>query len=96
MSRLRGSIEARRALDELEWHRWFAWYPVVVARDDELAFWAWLQFVERKTHRSRSTGEWILRYRSVQVPNVVTRKVKQPARRRAPEGPKKAGPTRPR
>jgi hypothetical protein len=64
MSRLRGSIETRRVLDELEWHRWFAWYPVVVARDNERAYWAWLQFVERKTHLSRSTGEWILRYRS--------------------------------
>jgi hypothetical protein len=62
MSRLRGSIETRRVL--LEWHRWFAWYPVVVARDNELAYWAWLQFVERKTRRSTSTGEWILRYRS--------------------------------
>jgi len=64
MSRLRGSIEARRVLDELEWHRWYAWYPVVVARDNELAYWAWLQFVERKTKRSKSTGEWVLRYRS--------------------------------
>ena len=63
MSRLRGSIETRRVLDELEWHRWFAWYPVVVARDNERAHWAWLQFVERKTHWSRSTGEWMLRYR---------------------------------
>src|SRR6476661_1221731 len=64
MARLRGSIETRRVLDELEWHRWFAWYPVVVATDNERAYWAWLQFVERKTHCSRSTGEWILRYRS--------------------------------
>src|SRR6476659_4753550 len=64
MARLRGSIETRRVLDELEWHRWFAWYPVVVATDNERAYWAWLQFVERKTHWSRSTGEWILRYRS--------------------------------
>ena len=63
MSRLRGSIETRRVLDELEWHRWFAWYPVVVARENERAHWAWLQFVERKTHWSRSTGEWMSRYR---------------------------------
>jgi hypothetical protein len=60
---LRGSIETRRVLDELEWHRWFARYPVVVARDSELAYWAWLQFVERKTDWSRCTGEWVLRYR---------------------------------
>ena len=63
MSRLRGSIETRRVQDELEWHRWFAWYPVVVARDNERAYWAWLQFVERKTRQSRSTGEWIFAYR---------------------------------
>jgi hypothetical protein len=63
MSRFKGSLENRRVLDELEWHRWFAWYPVVVARNNELAYWAWLQFVERKTHWSRSMGVWILRYR---------------------------------
>jgi hypothetical protein len=55
-------------LDKLEWHRWFAWYPVVVARDDELAHWAWLQFVEQKTQWSRSTGEWIVRYRECRPP----------------------------
>jgi hypothetical protein len=69
MSRLRRSIERMRVLDELEWHRWFAWYPVVVARDGGLAYWAWLEFVERQTGWSRSTGEWIRRYRPVQVPD---------------------------
>jgi hypothetical protein len=54
-----------RVPDEFEWHRWFAWYPVVVARDSGLAYWAWLEFVERRTGRSRSTGEWILGYRPV-------------------------------
>ena len=63
MSRLRWSIENRGVLDKLEWHRWFAWYPVAVAREDDLTHWAWLQFVERKTHWSRSTGEWVVRYR---------------------------------
>ena len=95
MSRLRRSIELMRVLDASEWHRWFAWYPVVLARDSGLGYWAWLEFIERKTSSSRSTGEWIRRYRPVQVPEVVTRKVKQPARR-VPEGPKKDGPTRPR
>ena len=44
ISRLRRSRyqELMRVLDELEWHRWFAWYPVVVARDGGLADWAWL------------------------------------------------------
>jgi len=84
-----------RVLDELEWHRWFAWYPVVVARDGGLADWAWLEFIERKTGWSRSTGEWIRRYRQVQAPDVVTRKVKQPTGR-VPEEPKQGGSTRPR
>ena len=69
MSRLRRSIERMRVLDELEWHRWFAWYPVVIARDGGLAYWAWLEFVERQTAWSRSTGEWIRRYRPIQVPD---------------------------
>jgi hypothetical protein len=67
MSRLRVSIETFvetwSVLDDLERHRWFARYSVVVARDDELANWTWLQFVERETRRSRSTGEWKLHYR---------------------------------
>ena len=51
-----GTIETRRVQDELEWHRWFAWYPVVVARDNERAYWAWLQFVERKTRQEQIHG----------------------------------------
>jgi hypothetical protein len=31
----------------LEWHRWFAWYPVPVVRKGKLRY-AWLRFVERK------------------------------------------------
>jgi hypothetical protein len=65
VSRLRWSFETRHILEELEWHRWFAWYPVVVARDSGLACWAWLEFVERKTSWNRSTGKWILGNRSV-------------------------------
>jgi hypothetical protein len=29
----------------LEWHRWFAWYPVATVNDGKLH---WLQFVKRK------------------------------------------------
>jgi hypothetical protein len=31
----------------LEWHRWFAWYPVPIVRKGKLRY-AWLRFVERK------------------------------------------------
>ena len=65
MSQLRRSIALMRVPDELEWHRWLLGIRVVVARDSGLAYWAWLEFVERKTGWSRSTGEWIRRYRSV-------------------------------
>ena len=27
----------------MNWHRWFAWYPVVTVR----GAWAWMKFVER-------------------------------------------------
>jgi hypothetical protein len=30
------------------WHRWFAWYPVVVKADDELDTRVWLEHLERK------------------------------------------------
>src|SRR5262249_24112060 len=32
---------------EGNWDRWFAWYPVKVARRDSVK-WIWLEFVERK------------------------------------------------
>lgn len=36
--------------DELEnWHRWFAWYPVVVNTKQDASFrYGWLGFVARK------------------------------------------------
>jgi hypothetical protein len=101
MSRLRGSIETRRVLDEVEWHRWFAWYPAVVARDNERAYWAWLQFVERKTRQSRSTGEWIFAYRlasrrALPAASGPRTKMLNSARSdttRSPSRPRPAGPT---
>jgi len=46
----------------VEWHRWFAWYPVPTAVDGKLHY-AWLQSVERKWGRGiySATIKW--RYR---------------------------------
>jgi hypothetical protein len=35
----------QRPASLLEWHRWFAWYPVPVVRKGKLRY--WLRFVER-------------------------------------------------
>jgi hypothetical protein len=52
----------RRPASLLEWHRWFAWYPVPVVRKGELRY-AWLRFVERKWGTSRYSGTMKWRYR---------------------------------
>lgn len=51
--------EKRRA----QWHRWFAWYPVEVAKDDC----RWLEFIERKIKWHSGTymgGWWNTEYRA--------------------------------
>jgi hypothetical protein len=66
VSQLKRSIDRTRTPDlmsQSEWHRWFAWYPVNIATDESLAYWAWLEFVERKWGFNTYTGKWILRYR---------------------------------
>jgi hypothetical protein len=45
----------------LEWHRWFAWYPVPVI--DGKRRYAWFQSVERKWGTSRYSGIIKWRYR---------------------------------
>jgi hypothetical protein len=39
--------------DRTKWHRWFAWYPVVVAGQ-----WVWLETVERREHRPLVWSDW--------------------------------------
>jgi hypothetical protein len=46
-----------------EWHRWFAWHPVVIWIEGEKTTRVWLRQVERKRSRSRYTGEEKWRYR---------------------------------
>ena len=49
---------------EGEWHRWFAWYPVVVVTGRDSAHWVWLEFIERKWRTSRrGSGRKHRRYR---------------------------------
>ena len=49
----------------LEWHRWFAWYPVPIMIHGKLRY-TWLQSVERKwgTSRYGGTSKWRYRIRS--------------------------------
>lgn len=46
---------------KLEWHRWFAWYPVKIAENDC----RWLEYVERKGSimAGFDSGYWIWEYR---------------------------------
>ena len=51
------------------WHRWFAWYPVIVSVEEESDHWVWLETLERKWSLGRYAdrkGHW--RYRHPVVP----------------------------
>lgn len=37
-----------RARKECVWHKWFAWYPVIIEHDEGSQTKAWLEFVGRK------------------------------------------------
>ena len=50
-----------------EWHRWFAWYPVIITRVGDPQFRAWLKFVERKWSPGTYTGAGKWRYRSIKL-----------------------------
>ena len=52
----------QRPASLLEWHRWFAWYPVPIVTDGKLHL-RCLQFVERKWGTSRYSGTIKWRYR---------------------------------
>ncbi|ETT24268.1 hypothetical protein RR21198_4864 [Rhodococcus rhodochrous ATCC 21198] len=65
---LEGLDEARyKRLHERGWHRWFAWYPIVVGDH-----WYWLTTIERKREGEGNPylghvykyGYWIYRERS--------------------------------
>ena len=54
---------ALREHSRSEWHRWFAWRPVVVVTEDGSENWVWLEIVERKWGASKYTGQRKWRYR---------------------------------
>lgn len=33
-----------------DWHKWFAWFPVLVFNDSNIKKYAWLQMIQRKTY----------------------------------------------
>jgi hypothetical protein len=46
------------------WHRWFAWYPVIVSVEEQFDHWVWLERLDRKWSLGRygdCKGHW--RYR---------------------------------
>ena len=50
-----------------EWHRWFAWRPVVVVTEEGGSeYWVWMETVERKWGSGKYTGRRKWRYRPAQ------------------------------
>jgi hypothetical protein len=56
------AIGSVRAATHSEWHRWFAWYSVVVWIERRPTR-VWLRYIERRLGTSRVTGEKKWRYR---------------------------------
>ena len=52
-------------VDLWDWHRWFAWYPVVIwDEEQEREFYVWLETVERKRDGpALRYGGWKMKYR---------------------------------
>ena len=44
----RQHVRTEQAKRRSVWHRWFAWYPVVVSVEGEFDHWAWFEHLERK------------------------------------------------
>jgi hypothetical protein len=47
-------------MDRFEWHRWFAWRPVVIGRNGNYREWVWWEWIERKVEDEIG---FIMRYR---------------------------------
>jgi hypothetical protein len=44
----RQHVRTEQAKRRSVWHRWFAWYPVVVGVEGEFDHWIWFEDLERK------------------------------------------------
>jgi hypothetical protein len=60
----REHVRTEQARRRSLWHRWFAWYPVVVSVEGEFDHRVWLEHLERKwsVGRYRNHGHWRYRY----------------------------------
>src|SRR6187551_857681 len=62
-SRKRQMRFQKRQVMNANWHRWFAWYPVMISIEGKTDYWAWLEYIERKWKTGAYTGEGQWRYR---------------------------------
>ena len=53
----------KRLMTNANWHRWFAWYPVLIAIEGTPDYWVWLEYIERKWKRGPYSDEGRWRYR---------------------------------
>ena len=53
----------KRQWTNSNWHRWFAWYPVLIAIEGTPDYWVWFEYIERKWKRAAYSGEGSWRYR---------------------------------
>ena len=63
-------VRTEQARRRSVWHRWFAWYPVVVRVEGEFDHWAWFEHLERKWslgHYGDRKGHWRYRHPLVHV-----------------------------
>ena len=61
-------VRTEQARRRSVWHRWFAWYPVVVCVEEDFDHWVWLERLDRKWSLGRygdHKGHW--RYRHPMV-----------------------------
>jgi hypothetical protein len=56
-----------KAHAQSEWHRWFAWHPVIIWVEGKPAR-VWLRYLQRRLGTSRITGEPKWRYRPASAP----------------------------
>jgi hypothetical protein len=45
-------MRIKLTLPNTEWHKWFAWHPVLADKKDNGLHWVFLEFVERKWDRT--------------------------------------------
>jgi hypothetical protein len=80
------TVQARR---RSVWHRWFAWYPVIVSVEEEFDHWVWLERLERKWSLGRygdQKGHWRYRYPVIHAEHYAEQYDDDDVTRDGPEG----------